>query len=195
MTPAERQLMKRKPAPEFMRRQVKLRTAEAPGTIIVDSRRKYLYFVEPGGTATRYGVGVGKEGFGWSGRMSVGRKAEWPGWTPPAAMVVRERAKGRILPAYMAGGPGNPLGARAMYLYRGGRDSMFRIHGTNQPWTIGHEMSSGCIRMMNEDVEHLYGRVPSGTKVIVVGPRETASGLYADLGPVRRGLLETIFGN
>ncbi|WP_246232659.1 L,D-transpeptidase [Aurantimonas aggregata] len=190
-----RQVQQRRPAAAFMRKQVRIQTNEAPGTIIVDSQRKYLYFVEGAGMATRYGVGVGKEGFGWSGNMKVGRKAEWPGWTPPAAMIKRERAKGRILPAYMEGGPANPLGARAMYLYRGGRDSLFRIHGTNQPWTIGQNMSSGCIRMMNEDVEHLYSRVPNGSKVIVIGPSgQGPKGLYADLGPVRSNALTALFG-
>ncbi|MBB4002840.1 L,D-transpeptidase [Aurantimonas endophytica] len=190
-----RAVQQRRPAAAFMRKQVRIETKEAPGTIIVDSQRKYLYFVEGAGMATRYGVGVGKEGFGWSGNMKVGRKAEWPGWTPPAAMIKRERAKGRILPAYMAGGPANPLGARAMYLYRGGRDSLFRIHGTNQPWTIGQNMSSGCVRMMNEDVEHLYSRVPNGTKVIVIGPRgEGPKNVYADLGPVQSNILTAIFG-
>ena len=192
----QRQILARKPAAEFMRRQVRIQTDERPGTVIVDSSRRYLYFVEGNGMATRYGVGVGKEGFGWSGTMKVGRKAEWPGWTPPAAMVRRERAKGRELPAYMKGGPGNPLGARAMYLFRGGRDSMFRIHGTNQPWTIGQMMSSGCIRMMNEDVEHLYSRVPVGSKVVVIGPDgRGARNVYAEVGPARQpGLLEAIFG-
>ncbi|MBO0905927.1 L,D-transpeptidase [Jiella sonneratiae] len=192
-----RRMLARKPAAEFMRREVRIKTDEKPGTIIVDSSRRYLYYVEGNGMATRYGVGVGREGFGWSGTMKVGRKAEWPGWTPPATMVVRERAKGRELPAYMEGGPGNPLGARAMYLYNGhGNDSMFRIHGTNQPWTIGQMMSSGCIRMMNEDVEHLYGRVPVGAKVVVIGPDgRGAKNVYAETGVLSRpGLLETIFG-
>lgn len=189
-------LRHKRPDPKYNRTQVRIQTNQAPGTIIVDSRKKFLYFVEKGGTATRYGVGVGKEGFSWSGRMIVGRKAEWPGWTPPKAMIARERKKGRILPAYMEGGPANPLGARALYLYRGGRDSLFRIHGTNQPWTIGREMSSGCIRMMNEDVTHLYSRVPNGTRVIVIGPNgQNGKGVYADLGPVGgRNLLADIFG-
>lgn len=155
------------PAAEFQRTQVRFDTDEKPGTIIIDTQSKYLYFVEPGGMATRYGVGVGREGYGWSGTVKVGRKAEWPGWTPPAAMRAREKEKGIILPAYMEGGPNNPLGARALYLYRGGRDTIYRIHGTNQPWTIGQNMSSGCIRMMNEDVAHLYERAGVGTKVIV----------------------------
>ena len=183
--------------PRFKRQQVRLSTSEKPGTIIIDTDRKFLYFVEAGGRATRYGVDVGKEGFAWGGTMKIGRKAEWPGWTPPAAMVARERAKGHILPAYMAGGPDNPLGARAMYLYRGGGDSMFRIHGTNQPWTIGLNMSSGCIRMMNEDVTHLYERADRGTKVIVLGPGQTGKGVFAETGTIRpanRGLLAAVFG-
>lgn len=193
---AQRRIQSRKPAQEFMRREVRIQTSEKPGTVIVDSSKRFLYFVEGNGMATRYGVGVGKEGFGWSGTMKVGRKAEWPGWTPPAAMVARERKKGRELPAYMEGGPGNPLGARAMYLYRGGGDSLFRIHGTNQPWTIGQMMSSGCIRMMNEDVEHLYSRVPVGSKVIVIGPDGRGAGkVYAELGKARSpSVLEALFG-
>ncbi|MBO0663682.1 L,D-transpeptidase [Jiella sp. MQZ9-1] len=192
----KRNLMSKRPAPQFMRTEVRLRTAEKAGTIIVDSSKRYLYYVEGNGMATRYGVGVGREGFGWSGVMKVGRKAEWPGWTPPARMIVRERNNGHIIPDYMAGGPNNPLGARAMYLYRDGHDSMFRIHGTNQPWTIGQRMSSGCIRMMNQDVEHLYGRVPVGSKVIVIGPNATnSSQYYADLGPAEKpNLLQAIFG-
>ena len=188
------------PAPDkrFARTPVLISTREKVGTIIIDTDRKFLYHVHADGKATRYGVGVGKEGFSWGGAMSVGRKAEWPGWTPPARMRERERAKGRILPAYMEGGPNNPLGARALYLYRGGKDSLFRIHGTNQPWTIGQNMSSGCIRMMNEDVSHLYENVSPGTKVVVIGPggagrdavyTEKAVGRYK-----QPGFLANIFG-
>ncbi|MCQ8780810.1 L,D-transpeptidase [Mangrovibrevibacter kandeliae] len=177
---------------EFRRKNVRIETAEAPGTIIVDTQRKFLYFVQGDGKAVRYGVGVGREGFGWSGVMKIGRKAEWPGWTPPPEMVVRERKQGHILPAYMEGGPDNPLGARAMYLYRNGHDSQFRIHGTNQPWTIGLNMSSGCIRMMNEDVTNLYGRADVGAKVVVIGPNgEGRDGVYREKG---FDLLATIFG-
>ncbi|MEN3792703.1 L,D-transpeptidase [Fulvimarina sp. MAC3] len=187
-------MQQRRPSAAFNRTAVSIETSEKPGTIIVDTRRRYLYFVEPGGRATRYGVGVGKEGFGWSGNMKVGRKAEWPDWIPPKEMVIRERRKGHILPARMAGGPKNPLGARALYLYRGGHDSLFRIHGTNQPWTIGRRLSSGCIRMMNEDVAHLYSRVPSGTKVVVIGPEgQGGRGVYRETG-IAGGLLSGIFG-
>ena len=161
----------RKTVPEkYQRKVVRLHTNEAPGTIIVDTNNKFLYFVEGKGKATRYGIGVGREGFGWSGVVKVGRKAEWPSWTPPEEMRRREARKGIRLPVVQKGGPDNPLGARALYLYQGNRDTIFRIHGTNQPWTIGQNMSSGCIRMMNKDVEHLYERAGIGTKVIVVGP-------------------------
>lgn len=182
----------KKPKPEFMRKKVRLHTDEKPGTIIVDTNTKYLYYVEGKNRAIRYGVGVGRDGFGWSGTVKVGRKAEWPGWTPPASMIARERRKGRILPAHMKGGPNNPLGARALYLYRGGRDTIFRIHGTNQPWTIGQNMSSGCIRMMNKDVEHLYSRANIGSKVIVIGPNGRGSEkLYTDRG---MDFFGTLFG-
>lgn len=139
-------------------------TGEAPGTITIDTENRYLYLSMAGGQAMRYDVGVGREGFEWSGRATVGRKAEWPAWTPPAAMLKRRPD----LPRHMAGGLENPLGARAMYLYSGNRDTMFRIHGSNEPWTIGHAVSSGCIRMLNADVEDLYERVRVGTKVVVL---------------------------
>ncbi|WEK52277.1 MAG: L,D-transpeptidase [Candidatus Kaistia colombiensis] len=152
---------------KYQRQRVRFATNEKPGTIIIDSGDKFLYLVEGNGKALRYGVGVGRDGFGWQGNVKIGRKAEWPGWTPPPEMIRRERKKGRILPAYMEGGPKNPLGARAMYLYRGGQDTIFRIHGTSEPWTIGQNVSSGCIRMVNADVSDLYSRVPVGTKVVV----------------------------
>jgi lipoprotein-anchoring transpeptidase ErfK/SrfK len=135
----------------------------APGTILIKTDERRLYFVLEGGKAIQYGVGVGREGFAWRGRERISRKAKWPGWTPPARMIERERAKGIILPAHMPGGPDNPLGARALYL--GG--TLFRIHGTNQPHTIGHAVSSGCIRMINEEVTDLYDRVKIGALVIV----------------------------
>ncbi|MDB5556287.1 MAG: hypothetical protein JWL86_6271 [Rhizobium sp.] len=163
----------RKPPAKYQRRVVKLDTDEAPGTIIVDTNNKFLYYVEGNNRATRYGIGVGRDGFGWSGVMKVQRMAEWPTWIPPREMIARERKKGRILPDRIEGVKGNlnnPLGARALYLYKGRNDSGFRIHGTNEPWSIGLNMSSGCIRMMNKDVEHLYDRARIGAKVIVVGP-------------------------
>jgi lipoprotein-anchoring transpeptidase ErfK/SrfK len=184
--------MEKKPAQKFWRTKVRLSTDEAPGTIIVDTNNKYLYYIEGPNRATRYGIGVGREGFGWSGVVKVQRKAEWPGWTPPKEMIARERKKGHILPAFQEGGIDNPLGARALYLYKGGNDSGFRIHGTNQPWTIGLNMSSGCIRMMNKDVEHLYQRASIGTKVIVVGPGNKQGDVsYDDRGV---DILRTIFG-
>jgi lipoprotein-anchoring transpeptidase ErfK/SrfK len=134
-----------------------------PGSILIKTGERKLYFVLEDGKAIEYGVGVGREGFTWRGSKRISRKAEWPGWTPPARMIERERAKGVILPAYMPGGPNNPLGARALYL--GG--SLYRIHGTNQPHTIGHAVSSGCIRMLNEEVVDLNDRVKIGALVIV----------------------------
>ena len=132
---------------------------EGPNTIIVSTSERRLYFVLGDGTAIKYGVGVGREGFQWSGRHKITRKAEWPGWTPPAAMRKRQPH----LPAYMEGGPGNPLGARALYI----GSTLYRIHGSNEPWSIGQAVSSGCIRMANEDVTHLYDQVKIGTRVIV----------------------------
>jgi lipoprotein-anchoring transpeptidase ErfK/SrfK len=149
--------------PKFRRTVVDNPTGERAGTIVIDTGARYLYLVQADGKAIRYGVGVGREGFLWKGRASIGRKAEWPGWTPPPAM--RKRQPG--LPGHMPGGPNNPLGARALYLHMGGKDSMYRIHGTNEPHTIGHAMSSGCIRMINDDVIDLYGRVGPGTRVVV----------------------------
>lgn len=177
---------------KFKRQIVRLTTKEKPGTIIIDTDKKFLYLVQDNNRAIRYGVGVGREGFGWSGVVKIGRKAEWPEWRPPAEMRQREAAKGHILPVVQEGGPDNPLGARAMYLYKGGRDTIFRIHGTNQPWTIGLNMSSGCIRMMNKDVEHLYDRAKIGAKVIVVGPGNRQGDVSFDDKGV--DLLRTIFG-
>ena len=147
--------------PARLKRQiVSYATREAPGTIIIDTPNTYLYYVLGGGQAIRYGIGVGRDGFTWSGTQSVTKKAEWPDWTPPPEMIARQP----YLPRHMAGGPGNPLGARAMYL--GG--TVYRIHGTNAPGTIGTHVSSGCLRLTNEDVTDLYSRVNIGTKVIVL---------------------------
>jgi lipoprotein-anchoring transpeptidase ErfK/SrfK len=144
----------------FKRQVVSYATAEAPGTIIIDTPNTYLYLVLGNGRALRYGIGVGREGFTWAGTKHVERKAEWPDWHPPQDMLARQP----YLPRMMAGGPGNPLGARAMYL----SGSVYRIHGTNAPDTIGKRVSSGCIRLTNEDVSDLYGRVPLGAKVVVL---------------------------
>jgi lipoprotein-anchoring transpeptidase ErfK/SrfK len=147
--------------PERLRRQVvAFNTSEAPGTIVIDTGNTVLYYVLGQGRAMRYGVGVGREGFTWSGVQTISRKAEWPDWHPPAAMIARQP----YLPRFMAGGPGNPLGARAMYL----GTSDYRIHGTNDPSTIGKFVSSGCIRLTNEDVSDLFSRVNVGTKVVVL---------------------------
>jgi lipoprotein-anchoring transpeptidase ErfK/SrfK len=135
----------------------------APGTIIVRTSERRLYYTLGNGKAIKYAVGVGREGFTWAGSNRITRMAEWPGWTPPAQMRARERRQGRILPAYMKGGPNNPLGARALYI----GSTLYRIHGTNQPSTIGQAMSSGCIRMANDDVTHLYSQVKVGARVIV----------------------------
>jgi lipoprotein-anchoring transpeptidase ErfK/SrfK len=148
------------PSEEYRRQEVDYSGAEKPGTIIIDTPQKFLFLVQPGGRALRYGIGVGRPGFEWAGVKRISRKAEWPDWTPPPEMLLRRPD----LPRHMDGGPENPLGARALYL----GSSMYRIHGTNEPTTIGQNLSSGCIRMMNEDVIDLYGRVPVGTKVIVM---------------------------
>ncbi|MGC2811140.1 MAG: L,D-transpeptidase [Bradyrhizobium sp.] len=157
--------------PERLRRAVvRLDSREAPGTVIIDTGNTALYYVIGQGRAIRYGVGVGRQGFTWSGVQTISRKAEWPDWHPPAQMIARQP----YLPRFMAGGPGNPLGARAMYL----GSSEYRIHGTNDPSTIGKFVSSGCIRLTNEDVADLFSRVNVGTKVVVLpknGPHIEAS--------------------
>jgi lipoprotein-anchoring transpeptidase ErfK/SrfK len=145
--------------PEFQRTMVLYRTTEAPGTIIVQTSERHLYVVQGNGRALRYGIGVGRDGFQWQGLVKISRKAEWPDWTPPPEMIERQP----YLPRFMAGGPGNPLGARALYLGA----TVYRIHGTNRPDTIGTAVSSGCFRLVNSDVADLYDRVPVGTKVII----------------------------
>lgn len=147
------------PPPEFQRAVVSYRTAETPGTIIVHTSERFLYVIQPGGRALRYGIGVGRDGFQWQGLQKISRKTEWPDWTPPPEMIERQP----YLPRFMAGGPGNPMGARALYLGA----TVYRIHGTNQPQTIGSAVSSGCFRLVNNDVMDLYERIPVGTKVIV----------------------------
>jgi lipoprotein-anchoring transpeptidase ErfK/SrfK len=144
----------------FKRQIVDYPTREAAGTVVIDTPNTYLYLVLGNGKAMRYGIGVGREGFTWAGTKTVEKKAEWPDWTPPAEMLERQP----YLPRFMAGGPGNPMGARAMYL----SGSVYRIHGTNQPHTIGGRVSSGCIRMTNEDVTDLNERVKVGAKVVVL---------------------------
>ncbi|WP_375461216.1 L,D-transpeptidase [uncultured Enterovirga sp.] len=157
--PAEA-VVRRETDPIYRRRTVAYDGPDAPGTIVVDTPSRFLYHVQPGGQAIRYGIGVGRPGFTWAGMKTVTAKREWPGWTPPPQMLARRPD----LPRHMEGGPGNPLGARALYL----GSSLYRIHGTNEPHTIGQDVSSGCIRMMNEDVTDLYARVRVGTRVRVI---------------------------
>jgi lipoprotein-anchoring transpeptidase ErfK/SrfK len=146
--------------PKYLKQVVAYNGPEKPGTIIIDTPHRFLYLVREHGTALRYGIGVGRPGFTWAGVKTISAKKEWPDWVPPQEMLQRQPG----LPHFMAGGPENPLGARAMYL----GSSLYRIHGSNEPWTIGHAVSSGCIRMRNEDVVDLYSRVPVGTKVVVI---------------------------
>ena len=156
-----------------LRRQVvSFTSSEAPGTIVIDTPNTYLYYVLGNGRAIRYGIGVGRDGFTWSGTQRIGRKSQWPDWTPPREMIARQP----YLPRFMAGGPSNPLGARALYLGK----TMYRIHGTNAPSTIGARVSSGCIRMLNEDVIDLYERVSVGTKVVVLPDRRYRAPNVAD---------------
>ncbi|MBB3314831.1 MULTISPECIES: L,D-transpeptidase [unclassified Rhizobium] len=157
-------VIRRQLEPQYLPQIVSYDTKERPGTIVIDTNNRFLYLVMDGGKARRYGVGVGKPGFEWAGVHKITRKSEWPDWTPPSEMIGREAAKGHYLPARMDGGPANPLGARAMYL----GSTLYRIHGTNAPWTIGNAVSSGCIRLRNEDVVDLYERVKVGTRVIVM---------------------------
>jgi lipoprotein-anchoring transpeptidase ErfK/SrfK len=167
--------------PEQLKRAVvNLNTREAPGTIIIDTGNTVLYYVLGGGRAIRYGVGVGRQGFTWSGVQTISRKAEWPDWYPPSEMIARQP----YLPRFVAGGPGNPLGARAMYL----GSSEYRIHGTNDPTTIGKFVSSGCIRLTNEDIADLYSRVDVGSKVVVLpknAPPQARPTVTARSVPVR----------
>jgi lipoprotein-anchoring transpeptidase ErfK/SrfK len=163
-------------SPQFLRKNVAYGAKEPPGTIVVDPANHFLYFVEGDGRATRYGVGVGREGFVWAGEATIKNKQEWPDWYPPKEMIERRpdlKAKMVKLQSGegMRGGPGNPLGARAMYLWQGDKDTLFRIHGTNEPWTIGHSESSGCIRMINQDAIDLYNKAQPGARVVVLGSR------------------------
>jgi len=143
----------------LQRQLVFFRTAEPAGTVVVFTSQRFLYVVQGNNRALRYGIGVGREGFQWAGLLKISRKAEWPDWTPPPEMIARQP----YLPRFMAGGPGNPMGARALYL----GSTIYRLHGTNQPQTIGHAVSSGCFRLVNDDIIDLYERVPIGTKVVV----------------------------
>jgi lipoprotein-anchoring transpeptidase ErfK/SrfK len=159
--------------PAYLRKTLYYPTSEPPGTIVIDPHHHFLYLVGEGGQALRYGVGVGREGFGWSGVATIRNKQEWPDWYPPREMLQRQPEIMRAMTGLqsgigMHGGPGNPLGARAMYLWQGNKDTLFRIHGTVEPWTIGKNVSSGCIRMINQDVIDLYQRTAVGAKVMVL---------------------------
>jgi lipoprotein-anchoring transpeptidase ErfK/SrfK len=165
---------------EFRRQIVEYPRKELPGTIVVDEDHKFLYYVLPDGKAIRYGVTVGEEAQAWSGIAKVGRMAEWPPWIPTAG----EQKRLGPFPAYITGGPQNPMGARALYLYSNGQDTSFRIHGSNQPEYIGHAISSGCIRMTNENVIDLYNRVHVGTIVVVLKPKTDISSQEVASGPV-----------
>jgi lipoprotein-anchoring transpeptidase ErfK/SrfK len=152
--------------PEFLRKVVPYKTRQFPGTIIIDTSARHLFLVLQGGSAIRYGIAVGRDGFRWAGMADVARKVMWPKWTPPKEMIERKPELAKWVNG-MPGGPENPLGARALYLYRDGRDTLFRIHGTNEPSSIGKKSSSGCIRMFNEDVIDIYRRTPVGSRVLV----------------------------
>jgi len=153
--------------PKYRRQRVRYDGVGGSGSIVVDTNDKFLYLVEGGGWATRYGVGVGQAGLSLKGNATVGHKAVWPSWTPTDNMM---RRKPRLVQyaGGVPGGPDNPLGARALYLYRGGEDTMFRLHGTNEPWSIGRAMSSGCVRLLNDDIINLYDRAPVGTSVLII---------------------------
>lgn len=154
--------------PKYLRQLVDYPTDQPPGTIVVDTKKRFVYLVQEDGKALRYGVGVGREGLAFTGAANIGYKREWPRWTPTQDMIKREPEKYVKWEGGMDGGALNPLGARALYLFKNGKDTLFRIHGTTEPWSIGHAVSSGCIRMLNTDVIDLYGRVPPGSKVVVL---------------------------
>jgi lipoprotein-anchoring transpeptidase ErfK/SrfK len=181
----------RGPDPIYQRTEVEYATRERPGTIVVDPESHFLYLVEGGARALRYGVGVGAEGYGWSGTAVVQSKREWPDWHPTREYLASHP---KVLAAItslptgegMRGGPDNPLGARALYLWQNNRDTLYRIHGTNEPWTIGHDVSAGCIRLTNENVADLYARTSFGAKVVVLPSRassaQTSGGGFANRG-------------
>jgi lipoprotein-anchoring transpeptidase ErfK/SrfK len=164
--------------PAYQRSIVEYHRKEAPGSVVVDTDARYVYYVMPEGKAIRYGAIVGEAGQAWSGVATVGRKEEWPGWTP----TENERRRLGPLPSYVEGGARNPMGARALYLYAGGQDTLYRIHGTNQPGWIGHAISSGCIRLTNEDVIDLYSRVKTGAIVVVLGPGQGGPRMASAVG-------------
>ena len=170
--------------PKWWRQEVPYSTTERPGTLVVDTPARFLYLVLEGGRALRYGIGVGKdESLVFRGTASIGRKAEWPRWTPTKSMIAREPERYGPYAGGMEGGETNPLGPRALYLYKNGNDTLFRIHGTTEPYTIGTSVSSGCIRLMNQDIIDLYARVPVGAKVVVINAPMVAAVSPAALAP------------
>ena len=159
-----------------VRQVVDYQTKEPTGTIVVDPHARFLYLVMENGKAMRYGVGVAKAGLEFVGEADIARKAQWPGWTPTQDMIKRDPERYEPLAKGLPGGLKNPLGARALYLYKGGQDTLYRIHGTNEPWSIGKSVSSGCIRMLNQDIIDLHRRVPKGSRVVVLGPEQSGKG-------------------
>ncbi len=187
INPDDRQKLKQR----FRRKKISYQTAEPPGTIIINPYSKYLYLILGGGEAMRYGVGVGRQGFEWSGEAVIRRKAKWPRWTPPKEMVERDELAAKWANG-MPGGPKNPLGARALYLFQGQVDTLYRIHGTFQPETIGKAVSSGCIRLINADIADLYERVQLGAKVVVISHSvEIAGGIPTQR---KRQFFDRLFG-
>lgn len=162
--------------PKNVRQIVDYSTKEPPGTIVVDPYAKFLYLVMENGKAMRYGVGVAKAGLEFQGEADIARKAQWPGWVPTQNMIKRDPGRYGPLAGGLDGGLKNPLGARALYLYQGGKDTLYRIHGTNEPWSIGTSVSSGCIRLLNQDIIDLHRRVPKGSRVVVLGPQQSGQG-------------------
>ncbi|MDR6759179.1 lipoprotein-anchoring transpeptidase ErfK/SrfK [Mycoplana sp. BE70] len=162
--------------PQNIRQVVDYRTKYPPGTIVVDPHARFLYLVMEGGKAMRYGVGVAKAGLEFEGEADIARKGRWPGWVPTPNMIARNPERYGPLAGGMEGGLRNPLGARALYLYKNGQDTLYRIHGTNEPWSIGKSVSSGCIRLLNQDIIDLHRRVPKGSRVVVLGPNQSAQG-------------------
>ena len=176
--------------PRWWRQEVPYMTSERPGTIVIDTPQHFLYLVLEGGRALRYGIGVGKdESLVFRGTATIGRKAEWPRWTPTKSMIAREPERYGPYAGGMEGGPTNPLGPRALYLYKNGADTLFRLHGTTEPYTIGTNVSSGCIRLMNQDIIDLYARVPVGSRVVVINSPTVATVSSASVLPVAQAAL------
>lgn len=177
--------------PRFWRQRVIYYTSYPPGTLVVDTQERFLYLIGENGSALRYGIGVGKEGLAFEGEGVVQRKRRWPNWTPTVAMMAREPERYGHLGQGMPPGPDNPLGARALYLYKNGQDTLFRIHGSHESWSIGHAISSGCIRLLNQDIIDLYDRVPVGSRVVVLQNNERSK-VYSQQSTSTDALQSTI---